>query len=63
MVPKSKKIEVKENPFLRPPVDLDRIPLPDKDHLITDTRCEFDFADLQSWLKDIFVDKSDKIGL
>jgi hypothetical protein len=63
MAPKSKKTEAEENPFLPPPVDLDRIPLADKDHLIADTRCEFDFADLQSWLKDIFLDQSDEIGL
>jgi hypothetical protein len=43
--------------------DLDRIPLADKDHLIADTRCEFDFADLQSWLKEVFLDQSDEIGL
>jgi hypothetical protein len=63
MVPKSKKTEAKENPFLPPPVNLDRIPLADKDHLIADTRCEFDFADLQSWLKEVFLDQSDEIRL
>jgi hypothetical protein len=63
MVPKSKKTEGEENPFLSPPIDLDRIPLADKDHLIVDTRSEFDFTDLQSWLKDIFLDKSDEIEL
>jgi hypothetical protein len=51
MAPKSKRIEGEENPFLLPLVDLDRIPLDDKDYLIVDTRCDFDFADLQSWLK------------
>jgi hypothetical protein len=63
MTPKSKKAEAEENPFLPPPVDLDRIPLANKDHLISDTRCEFDFADLQSWLRDTFLDQSDEIGL
>jgi hypothetical protein len=63
MAPKSKKIEAKENPFLPPPVELDRIPLVDKDHLIVDTICEFEFADLQSWLKEVFLDQSDEIGL
>jgi hypothetical protein len=62
MVPKSKKAEAGENPFLPPPVDLDRIPLADKDNLILETRCEFDFAELQSWFKDTFMDKSDEIG-
>jgi hypothetical protein len=63
MAPKSKKIEAEENPFLPPPVDLDRIHLSDKDHLIADTRCKFKFADLHSWLKDVFLDQSDEIGL
>jgi len=63
MAPKSKRIEAKENPFLPPLIDLDRIPLADKGHLIVDTRYEFHFADLQSWLKKVFLDKSNKIGL
>jgi hypothetical protein len=46
MAPKSKKVEAEENPFLPPLVDLDRIPLADKDHLIIETRCEFDFTEL-----------------
>ena len=40
-----------------------RIPLTDKDYLIIDTKCDFDFADLQSWLKEVFLDQSDEIGL
>jgi hypothetical protein len=63
MAPKSKRTEGEENLFLPPPVDLDRIPLADKDYLITDTKCDFDFADLQSWLKEVFLDQSDEIGL
>jgi hypothetical protein len=63
MAPKSKQVEGEENPFLPPPVDLDRIPLVDKDHLIADTKCDFDFADLQSWLKEVFLDQSDEIRL
>jgi hypothetical protein len=31
--------------------------------LITKTRCEFDFAELQTWFKDTFIDQSDEIGL
>jgi hypothetical protein len=52
-----------ENPFVPPPVDLDKIPLVDKDSLVADTACSFDFADLQSWLRQIFLDQSDEIGL
>jgi hypothetical protein len=63
MAPKSKRTEAEENHFLPPPIDLNRIILVDKDHLITDTKCEFDFADLQSWLKEVFLDQSDEIGL
>jgi hypothetical protein len=63
MAPKSKQAEREENHFLSPPVDLDRIPLVDKDQLILDTKCDFDFTDLQSWLKEVFLDQSDEIEL
>jgi hypothetical protein len=63
MAPKSKRAEGEENLFLPPPVDLDRIPLVDKERLIADTKCDFDFADLQSWLKEVFRDQSDEIRI
>jgi hypothetical protein len=63
MAPKSKQAEGEENSFLPPPVDLDRIPLVDKDRLIVDTKCDFDFADLQSWLREVFLDQSDEITI
>jgi hypothetical protein len=63
MEPKLKRTKGEENMFLSPPVDLDRIPLADKDYLIADTKCDFDFTDLQSWLKEVFLDQSDEIGL
>jgi hypothetical protein len=63
MVSKMKQAEEEENPFVPPPVDLDKIPLVDKDRLITDTICSFDFSDLQSWLREVFLDQSDEIGL
>jgi hypothetical protein len=63
MVPNYKQAEGEENLFLPPPVDLDWIPLVDKDRLIIDTKCNFDFADLQLWLKEVFLDQSDEIGL
>jgi hypothetical protein len=62
MAPKSKSSETVENPFLPPPVDLDRIPLADKDYLIAEPKCEFDFFELHFWLKDVFLDQSDEIG-
>jgi hypothetical protein len=63
MVSKPRQAEGEENPFLPPPVDLDKIPLVDKDRLIADTICDFDFLDLQSWLREVFLDQSDEIGL
>jgi hypothetical protein len=63
MAPKSKQAEEEKNPFLSPPVDLDRIPLANKDHLIAYTKCDCDFADLQSWFKEVLLDQSDEIGL
>ena len=63
MVPKSKQAEGEENLFLPPPIDLDNISLVDKDHLIINTKCDFDFVELQSWLKEVFLDQSDEIGL
>ena len=63
MAPKPRQAEGEENSFLPPPVDLDKIPLFDKDRLITDTQCDFDFSYLQSWLREVFLDQSDEIGL
>jgi hypothetical protein len=63
VAPKSKRTKGEENPFLPPPFDLHRIPLVDKDYLITNAKGDFDFADLHSWLKKVFLDQSDKIGL
>jgi len=63
MAQNSKRTEGEENPFLLPPIDLDMIPLADKDYLIADTKCDIDFTDLQSGLKEVFLDQSDEIGL
>jgi hypothetical protein len=63
MAPKSKSAETKENRFLPPLVNLDHIPLADKDYLIVDPKCEFEFFELHFWLKDIFLDQSDEIRL
>jgi hypothetical protein len=48
MAPKPRQTEGEENPFLPPPVNLDKIPLVNKDRLIADTISDFDFSDLQS---------------
>jgi hypothetical protein len=63
MASKTRQAEEEENPFVPPPVDLDKLPLVDKDRLIADTVCSFDFSDLQSWLREVFLDQSDEVGL
>jgi hypothetical protein len=54
---------VEENPFLPPLVNLNQIPLAEKDYLILEARSKFDFAEIQSWFKDTFIDQSDEIVL
>jgi len=63
MAPKSRKSEVEENLFLPPPIDVDWIPLDDKDYLISETKCEFDLVELRSWFKDTFIDQSNDIRI
>jgi hypothetical protein len=63
MVSKPRQVEGEENPFLPPPVDLEKIPLVNKYQLIADTICDFNFSDLQSWLREVFLNQSDEIGL
>jgi hypothetical protein len=63
MPPKTKSVETFENMILTPPIDLDHIPLVDKDYKITYMKCEFEFFELHFWIKDIFLDQSDEIGL
>jgi len=63
MAPKAKSSETSENPFLPPPVDMDQIPLEDKDYKFTEPECEFNFFELHFWPKDIILDQSNEIGL
>jgi hypothetical protein len=63
MAPKVKPADTSRNPMISPPIDLDHIPLVYKDYKVTELRCELNFFELHSWLKDIFLDESDKIGL
>jgi hypothetical protein len=63
MASKTRQAEEEESPFVPPPVDLDKLPLVDKDRLIADTVCSFNFPDLQSWLREVFLDQSDEVGL
>jgi len=63
MAPKSKSSEIEENLFLPPPVNLDQTPLADKDYLIVELKCKFDFFELHFWFRDTFLYQSDEIGL
>jgi hypothetical protein len=63
MAPKGKSVDTSENPMIPPPIDLDHIPLADRDYKIAEPKCEFNFFELHCWLKDIFLDQSDEIGL
>jgi hypothetical protein len=46
MAPKGKSIDTSENPRIPPPIDLDRIPLEDKDYNVVEPKCEFNFFEL-----------------
>jgi hypothetical protein len=46
MEPKDKSTETSENMILPPPVNLDHIPLTDKDYKIIYLKCEFNFFEL-----------------
>jgi hypothetical protein len=63
MAPKSKHSEINKNLFLPPPIDLDQIPLANKNYLISKPKCEFNFSELCSWFRDTFLDQSYDIGL
>ena len=51
------------NPMLTPPMDLDHIPLADRDYNIAETQCEFDLLKLHCWLRDNYLDQFDEINL
>jgi hypothetical protein len=63
MAPKDKYGDTFKNLILPPPFNLDHIPLTNKDYKVIEPRCEFDFFELHSWIKDIFLNQSDEIGL
>ena len=51
------------NPLIIPSLDLDHIPLADKDYRINETHCDCDFLELYCWLEDKNTNKTDEIGL
>jgi hypothetical protein len=63
MAPKGKSVDTSENPMVPHPIDLDHIPMADRDYKVAKPKCEFNFFELHCWLKDIFLDQSDEIGL
>jgi len=63
MPPKTKTQDNLVNPLIHPSLDLDHIPLADKDYRISETQCNSDFLELYFWLEDKHADKPDEIGL
>ena len=49
------------NPMVYPQVDLDHIPLVDRDYKIHETKSDFDLFDVYCWLKDKILDEADDI--
>ena len=56
MAPKVKLADTSENPMIPPPIDLDHIPLADRDYKVTESKCTFDFFELHFWLKENFLE-------
>lgn len=63
MPPKTKTKDKLINPLIPPFVDLDHIPLADRDFKINETQCDYNFLELYCWLEDKHIDKTDEIGL
>lgn len=63
MPPKRKNKEKHVNPLTPPSIDLDHIPLADKDYSICETQCDCDFLELYCLLEDKHSDRTDEIGL
>jgi len=63
MAPKIKTDATVVNPILFPSMDLDHIPLADKDYKIAKTQCEFNLFELHWWFRDTYLDQSNEIGL
>lgn len=63
MPPKKKSYEEPLNPLIHPHVDLDHVPLADRDYKIHETFCKFELFEMCYWLQEKYIDKSDDIGL
>lgn len=63
MSPKKKNPEDSINPLVHNSVDMDDIPLADREYKISETQCDFDLFKFYYWLEDNFFDKFKEIGL
>ena len=63
MPPKKKNQEEPFNPLIHPPIDLDHVPLVDRDYKINEIMCEFELFEIYCWLEDNYLDKTDDIRL
>ena len=61
MPPKTKTIDKTINRLIPPSIDLDHIPLADRDYRINETLCDYDFMELYCWLEDKHTDKTHEI--
>jgi len=62
MAPKQKEPKI-FNPMMHPPMDLDYLPLADKDFKIHETLSKFDLFNIYYWWEDKFMEEMDDIGL
>ncbi|MDW3502790.1 hypothetical protein NQ272_26900, partial [Escherichia coli] len=62
MPPKRKTQHKPINPLIPPSIDLDHIPLANRDYRISETQCDCEFLELYCWLEEKHVD-ADEIGL
>lgn len=60
---KTKTQDKSVNPLIPPSVDLDHIPLADRDYRNNEAQCDCDFLELYCWLEDKHADKTSEIGL
>ena len=63
MPPKRRTQDKPVNPLIPPSIDLDHIPLADRDFRISETQCDCDFLELYCWLKDKHANKINEIVL
>lgn len=63
MDPRAKTDAIVVNLMLPPIMDIDHVPLADKDYKIFEKQCQFVLFELHFWFCDTYLDQSDEIGL